>query len=264
MEGDRNERGIAAAFVEARRSMVALARFPGTPPRDLAGAYRVQDHALALWDRPVGGWKVGRIGAPEALRLGAERLVGPVFADAITEAGDAIRAMPVFAQGFAACEAEFMCRLSVDADRHLPRDDVETLDWIDEVRIGIEVASSPYPGINADGPCVTIADHGNNLGLLLGPALDPGLHLTLDQITVETLIDGHSVARATTATMLDGPLGAVRFLLANLSGRGITPQTGWWISSGAVTGVHEVQPGSRVDARFAGIGEVACTIIAAT
>ena len=60
--------------------------------------------------------------------------------------------------------------------------------------------------------------------------------------------------------MLDGPLGAVRFLLRNLAQRRIELRSGWWISSGAVTGVHQVRPGDRLSARFEGIGEVSCEI----
>jgi 2-keto-4-pentenoate hydratase len=79
---------------------------------------------------------------------------------------------------------------------------------------------------------------------------------------VETRIGDEVVGRASVASMLDGPLGAVRFLLANLRGRGIEPSKGWWISSGAVTGVHGIRPGDRLSARFIGIGEVSCRIAA--
>ncbi|HCS17310.1 MAG TPA: 2-keto-4-pentenoate hydratase, partial [Erythrobacter sp.] len=44
-------------------------------------------------------------------------------------------------------------------------------------------------------------------------------------------------------------------LLRNLSDRGIAPQPGWWVSSGAITGVHEIAPGQRAIARFAGVGQ---------
>ena len=66
---------------------------------------------------------------------------------------------------------------------------------------------------------------------------------------------GREVGRASTATMLDGPFGAAAFLLRNLSDRGIAPEAGWWVSSGAITGVHEIAPGQRAIARFAGVGQ---------
>jgi 2-keto-4-pentenoate hydratase len=134
------------------------------------------------------------------------------------------------------------------------------MDWIDEVRIGIEIASSPYAAINIDGPCVTISDHGNNCGLLLGRTIPRADWDRLDAIDVSLAIDGKEVGRATTATMLDGPFGAARFLIGNLAQRGIDLSAGWWISSGAITGVHQVSPGARAVASFAGIGQVTADI----
>ena len=253
-------RDIATALVAARRDRRALDRFPGRLPQDLATAYAVQDSAIAQWDRTVGGWKVGRINPPNDALLGADRLVGPAFCDAILAAGTEPRQFPVFHGGFAAAEAEFMLRLAPQ-EGPLPASPQEAMGWIDAVRIGIEVASSPYARINADGPCVTIADHGNNAGLLLGADVPRALWDRLDAIEVSLAIDDKEVGRATTATMLDGPFGAARFLLANLASRAIPITPGCWISSGAVTGVHEVAPGSRVTASFAGIGNVEAVFV---
>ena len=257
---------IAEAFVQARSDWSVLPEYPGERPTDLASAYAIQDHALALWadkvgwNRAIGGWKVGRINAPTDGLLGADRLAGPIFADTIFEEAETQPAMPIFTGGFAAGEAEFMLRLAPPPHGKAPTTDAETLEWIDAVRIGIEIASSPYPGINEDGACVTISDHGNNCGLVLGIPVAQDRWHDLGAITIETLIDGECVGRATAAAMLDGPLGAVRFLIANLAQRGIVPVAGWWISSGAVTGVHPVLAGQQVLARFDGVGEVGCLI----
>ena len=252
----------AQAFVAARKAGRAIAVYPGERPLDLAGAYRVQDAALSLWQRAIGGWKVGRIHSPDAERLGANRLTGPIFADTIADGTSGEPSLRVFADGFAAGEAEFLLRIGAPRQGPLPRDDAETLDWIEGVRIGLEIASSPYSGINDDGACVTISDHGNNAGLVLGRPVARGHWASLGAIEVETRVDDRLVGCDTAASMLDGPLGAVRFLLGNLRERGIELQAGWWISSGAVTGVHGVRPGDRLSARFAGIGEVSCTIAA--
>ena len=255
-ETQTNARRVAATFVEARKSGLALTEFPGERPVDLASAYEIQDCALALWDRPIGGWKVGRIGEPTAGELGADRLVGPIFADAIFQADEKCISMPIFVNGFAAAEAEFMLRLAPPTGAAVPDSNAQVMEWVDEIRIGIEIASSPYPDINRDGPCVTISDHGNNAGLVLGKTVDQSQWENLDAIAVALDIDGKNAGKGSVATMLDGPFGAVRFLLANLRVRGIEPQAGWWISSGAITGVHDVNPGNEVVARFAAIGDV--------
>ena len=228
-----NARQSALAFVAARKSGRAIDSYPGSPPKNLREAYAVQDAALALWQRSVGGWKVGRISGPDARRLGADRLVGPAFADTIFEETAQPAAMKVFAGGFAAAEAEFMLRLAPQPDRDLPRTAREAMRWVDAVRIGVEIASSPYPKINADGPCVTVSDHGNNAGLLIGRPVGRERWETLSEIEVDVSVAGRTVGNATTATMLDGPFGAVRFLLENLFERNIDLQAGWWISSGA-------------------------------
>jgi len=249
----------ARAFVEARRSGRAMAAYPGVPPADLAEAYRVQDAAISLWQREIGGWKVGRILPPQDRQLGANRLAGPIFADTIVEAGAGDTLQAVFGRGFAAGEAEFLLRLRIPRDCGLPQTDRDTLGWIAEVRTGLEIASSPYAGING-GACVTISDQGNNAGLVLGAPVPRDCWDDLGAIEVETRVGSEVVGRASAATMLDGPLGAVRFLLDNLTNRGIKLRPGWWISSGAVTGVHPIRPGDRLSARFAGIGEVTCRI----
>lgn len=253
-------RDIAGAFVAARRGRTVIGEYPGHPPTDLAEAYAIQDCALALWERPVGGWKVGRINPPRDTLLSADRLVGPAFRDTIVMAGDKAPTMPVFHGGFAAVEAEFMLRLAPQ-DAPLPASPAEAMGWIDAVRIGIEIASSPYARINADGPLVTISDHGNNAGLLLGAEVPRAAWDALDAVEVTLEIDGREAGRATTATMLDGPFGAAAFLIRNLAARGIALEPGWWISSGAITGVHEIAPGSTASARFAGLGKVTASVV---
>lgn len=254
------DRQIARAFVEARRSGRAIDNYPGQPPASLADAYAVQDAALEMWDRPVGGWKVGKINPPLDESLGADRLVGPIFSDAIVDLRNGPAKMPIFAGGFAAAEAEFMLRLAPKAGSALPASNDEAKDWVDSIRIGVEIASSPYRFINRDGPCVTISDHGNNIGAVLGAEVPREQWDALDVIEVKLDINGSTVGAATTATMLDGPFGAVRFLLNNLRSRGITVRSGWWVSSGAITGVHDVVSGDRIDAHFGALGSVPAEI----
>jgi len=256
---------IAAAFVAARQEKRGLAAFPGVRPSDMSAAYAIQDIAIHLDGREVQGWKVGRINAPDDQRLGANRLSGPIFAGTIvTPAPGEVLEMPVFEDGFAAAEAEFLLHLAPGWNGEVPADNQGIRGLLDAVHIGLEIASSPYPGINADGPTVTASDFGNNHGLVIGAPLPDGpAAADFDAITVRLEIDGATVGEATTAQMLDGPLGAVRFLLENLQERGLDCSAGLWVSTGAVTGVHPVVPGNSVRAVFSGHGSVECRIVAA-
>ncbi|MFM1885446.1 MAG: hypothetical protein RL026_603 [Pseudomonadota bacterium] len=253
---------VAAAFVAARRSGQPLAAYPGERPVDLAEAYVIQDCAIRMDGRAVVGWKVGRINPPLDAQLHSNRLAGPIFQGSIAQygAGGEVPAMPVIAAGFAAAEAELLLHVAPGWRGGVPTDDAGARALLDEVRLGIEIASSPYPGINADGPPVTVSDFGNNQGLVMGPVLAGWRDADLCAIVVRTEIDGEVVGEATAATMLDGPYGAVRFLLANLQSRGIDASAGLWVSTGAITGVHDVRPGQHVRAVFGAHGAVECQI----
>lgn len=249
---------IARAFVEARRAGTGLPEFPGAMPATLADAYAVQDAALAIADGRVAGWKVGKIAPPVE---GQDRLTGPIFADQVVDAGGDEPAMPIFADGFGAAEAEFLLRLAAAPDpakTDYTMDEAKAL--IDAVHVGIEVASSPFPGINSHGPAVTVSDFGNNNGLVVGAAVEGWREADVNDWPVTLTINGEEVGRATTATMLDGPFGAARFLLEHAGRRGLRLEAGQWISSGAVTGVHPVRPGDQVVAGFDGRWTVGCTI----
>lgn len=255
---------VAAAFVSARRAGRALDAYPGERPDDLASAYRIQTAAIVFDGRSVAGWKVGRIHPPLDTVLGSNRLAGPIFADLVVHAEPgAVPQMPVFVGGFAAGEAELLLHVAPGWDGTMPVDDAATRALVDDVRLGIEVASSPYSEINADGPAVTVSDFGNNCGVVIGTAVPDWEHVDLCAIPVRTEIDGVCVGEDTAASMLDGPFGAVRFLLGNLAARGFDLSPGLWVSSGAITGVHPVRPGQRVCAIFGSIGQVECEIVAA-
>lgn len=252
-------RRIAETFVEARRESRGLSDFPGNIPAALGDAYAVQDHAISFDGRAIGGWKVGRINPP---REGVDRLAGPIFTDTIVDAREGLE-MPIFGEGFGAAEAEFLLRLRAAPPAGKTRfTEEEAADLIDVVHVGIEIASSPFPGINAHGPTVTISDYGNNNGLVVGPEIKDWRAANIKAWPVTLDINGERIGAATAETMLDGPVGAVRFLLELMAERGIALEAGQWVSSGAVTGVHPVKPGDDVVCRFGEGFEVSCTITA--
>ena len=252
---------IARAFVSARQAGDALRDYPGEAPTRLDLAYRVQDAAIALHGRPVAGWKVGRINPP---RDGADRLTGPIFSDQVQPDGGAPVPTPVFRDGFAAAEAEFLLRLGATPDpqrRRYSLDEARAL--IDAVHVGIEIASSPFPGINDHGPAVTVSDFGNNNGLVVGPAIADWRAADLEGWPVELRVNGERVGAALGAAIPGGPFAAARFLLEHMAARGQALEAGQWVSTGAVTGIHQVVVGDRVEALFDGRLGVSCTITAA-
>jgi 2-keto-4-pentenoate hydratase len=250
---------VARAFVAARKAGTGLPDYPGEVPATLDHAYRIQARAIDLFGGEIAGWKIGRIPEPLDAHYGANRLVGPIFADSVAEANGSAPEMPVFGQGFAAAEAEFLLRIGRLPDPGRDRwTNAEAAAHIDEIRVGLEIASSPFPGINTLGPAVTVSDFGNNKGLVLGEVID-GDSGFLDWL-VMLRIDGEEAGRGTAAAMLDGPYGSARFLFELAAARGLPLAVGQWISTGAVTGVHPVRPGAQIEARFGERLRVACRI----
>lgn len=259
-EGRQAVEAIARAFVDARHAGSALIDYPGELPESLDDGYRIQERAIGLFGGRIAGWKVGRIADPLVAQYGTNRLAGPIFAAGVVHAGEgSAPVMPAFAGGFTAAEAEFLLRLGRlpdSFDREWTNEAVAT--HVDEVRVGIEVAGSPFPGINEHGPAVTISDFGNNNGLVVGALVGPDSGF-LDW-PVALTIDGIEAGTGTAATMLDGPFGAVRFLFELAATRPLPLAAGQWISTGAVTGVHPVLPGAEVEARFGADMRVRCRI----
>ncbi|HEV7314339.1 2-keto-4-pentenoate hydratase [Sphingopyxis sp.] len=252
-----DQENVARALIDARAGKTPLTVYPGAMPQTMAEAYAIQDRAIALDGRRVGGWKVGRIASELVDRYGGNRLTGPIFADEIFE-GAVNPAMPVYTDGFAAAEAEVLLCFGEVGTRDYDVDSVK--DCITDVRTGIEIASSPFPEINRHGPAVTASDYGNNKGLILGPSIADWRDADLIRMPVEMAIDGETVGAATMENMLDGPFGSALFLIGILRTRGIAIPPGTWVSAGAITGIHEIRPGQRAEALFDGKIRVGCSI----
>ena len=253
---------IAEAFVTARRAGMALAEYPGVPPQALAEAYAVQDAAIPVFGGAISGWKVGRINSPWLEQLAVSRLAGPIFAHSVHRADNGhIPTGEIFEHGFGAAEAEFVFRIGTApraGQTSFSIEDAAAL--VDSVFCGIEIASSPFPGINTLGPLVTISDFGNNNGLLLGPEIPEWRNSGFEDWEIATLIDGEAIGSGVAKDFPGGLLESVRFLIENLVSRNQPVTPGLLISSGAVTGVHEVSEGQKVEARFGDFCALRCDI----
>jgi 2-keto-4-pentenoate hydratase len=256
---------IAGRFVSARRAAAGLPDYPGEMPATLDEAYAVQDAAIVAWSRPIVGWKVGRVGSDLIEQFGADRLAGPIFSarEATADSGDL--EMPIFEQGFAAGEAEFLLRIGRQPPQGKLRFSLdEAAELIDAVHVGIEVASSPLGPINDLGPVAIVSDFGNNNGLVIGSPIADWRNSGFEDWLVTTFIDGAQIGTGRARAFTDGALGSARFLFELMAHRGIRLEPGQWISSGAVTGVHAARPGQSVEARFGEELKVRCRLIAAS
>lgn len=247
----------ADRLVRARLEGRALDDFPGPFPETLAQAYAVQDAAIGTWPDRVAGWKLARIGPPHDADFGAGRLAGPIFARQVRIAGATPTAVEVIDRGYAALEAEYVLEIgTTPADRD---------DWtaataaglVRRVFAGVEIAGSPFAGINAHGPAVTVADFGNNAGLILGPEIPDGMG-RLQTLRCTVSLDGQICGEGGAAVVPGGPLESLAFLLTHLYRRGRRLQPGDLVSTGAAAGVHPIAIGQTGRADFGPDGSIDC------
>lgn len=99
-----------------------------------------------------------------------------------------------------------------------------------------------------------IPDFGANHGLVVGPKITEWCSLPKETLSAKVSIDGISVGEATTSAIGDDPMQAMRFLLELCRERDITLHTGSLISTGAVTGVHDVNVSSTARIDFGSFG----------
>ena len=251
---------IAKRFVAARRTGEPLDAFPGPLPADLAAAYTCQDAAIELWTDEVAGWKVGLIGRDLAARCHQDRLAGPIFRKTVRKAVPGRPTpFPVFVGGFAAVEAELLLLLGADAPPNKPDWTLaEARELVAAVHVGIETAGSPLATINDLGPSAIVADFGNNAGLIVGPALPDWRTTPVEQCHCETFVGGSAVGRGHGGVPPGGPFESLRFLLGLNARRGRPLKAGDWISTGAITGVHEIAAAQSARVAFHGVAELAC------
>jgi len=255
MSTENNPQDISARFTAARAAGQSLPAYPGTPPATLAEAYAIQAAAIARWPDAVAGWKVARVNPAFATQFPEERLIGPAFAPNVHRVAQGGTATcPVFEGGFAAVEAEVVIVVAEDAPAGKVDWTADTVaPFVKSMHIGVEVASSPLATLNDIGPGAVISDFGNNWGVVVGAEIANWREL--ETIDVETFIDGQPVGTGKVA-IKPGPLGALAFTLNKRAQQGTILKAGDVISTGMITGVHDIRIGQQSRHVFAGAGEV--------
>ena len=161
---------------------------------------------------------------------------------------------PVFEGGFAAVEAELVFRMGRDAppDKANWSDD-EAASLVAGLHIGVETAGSPMAFINDLGPTVVASDFGNNAGLIVGAEITDW-RARLKDLRARTEIEGKTVGEGAAMSLPGGPMAGLTFLLSHLAERNRPLKAGQYVSSGAVTGVHDIVAGQSARLSF---GELA-------
>ena len=250
---------VAKRFVEARLAAHAIAAFPGPIPADMAAGYLCQEAAIALWPDEIAGWKVGRIPLELQAELGAERVVGPVFAGNVQQASAEPSKVFAIPGGFAAVEAEYIYRMGEDAaPGRTDWTPTEALALVEEELVGVEFAGSPLKTINVLGPRVVAADFGNNAGLILGKPVPHWRTRTDDWPPCEAYVDGKRVGRGAPSSLPGGPAASLAFLMNACAVRGRPLKRGQLVTTGAASGIHDIKAGQTARIAFGDLDEIRC------
>ncbi|MBW8816003.1 MAG: 2-keto-4-pentenoate hydratase [Caulobacterales bacterium] len=250
---------VARRFTDARRTRLALPAFPGPLPADMAAGYACQEAAIGLWPDQVAGWKVGRIPLELQAELGAQRVMGPVFAQNVWRPGPTPTPLPLIPGGFAAVEAEYIYRIGEDAPASRTEWTAEdALQLVEDELVGVEFAGSPLATINLLGPRVVACDFGNNAGLILGKSIPGWRERTDDWPPCEVWIDGQLVGRGAPSSVPGGPSASLAYLLGICAARGRPLKRGQLVTTGAASGIHDIEAGQTARIAFADLDEIHC------
>ncbi len=253
-ELSQEQDAISERLVAARKNAEELPGFPGRLPDTLNEAYALQAASIARWPDDVAGWKVGMVPESYRVKLASERLAGPIFKTSIFR-NELTNTMPIYSGGFAAVEAEFILELKIAIEpSNRDYSDEELVELVSALHVGAEIASSPMALVNDLGPCAVVSDFGNNAGLLVGPSIPNWNSRPLESLTAAVTVDAELVGTASANAIEGGPLQSLRFLVQSSTQRGLKLPAGTLISTGAVTGIHEVQAGSKATVDFGTFG----------
>ena len=242
---------LSRCLIDARLKAQPLPDYPGQLPETLEQAYAIQAASIERWPEDVAGWKVAKLPPADRSRFSVERLVGPVFRPAIRkiEPGSCT-VMPVYQGGMAAVEAELVLELGVTVPPSgKDYSDGELMELVSAVYCGAEIASSPMAVVNQRGATSIISDLGINAGVIVGPEITDWRSLPPGSPAVTVTVDDVLAGKAAVDAIVDGPLQALRFLMGISARHGCELPAGSLVSSGAITGVHDVRMSSiaRVD-----------------
>jgi 2-keto-4-pentenoate hydratase len=250
---------VARTFVSARRAARSIPDFPGALPADLSAGYAIQEEAIRIWPDEVAGWKVGKIPTELQAELAAERVLGPVFARNVWKAGAKPTSVHAIAGGFAAVEAEYIYRMGQDAEPgKTDWTPAEALKLVADELVGVEFAASPLASINVLGPRVVAADFGNNAGLILGKAIPDWRGRTDDWPPCAAYVEGQLVGRGAPSSLPGGPAASLAFLMNAVAARGRPLKRGQLVTTGAASGIHDIEAGQTARIVFDGLDEIHC------
>src|SRR5205085_282267 len=102
------------------------------------------------------------------------------------------------------------------------------------------------------------ADFGNNAGLILGRVVPGWRDRPQDTPPCHAYIEGALVGEGSPASIPGGPPGSLAFLLAATAARDRPLKAGQLVTTGAASGIHDIEAGQTARITFGDLQEIAC------
>jgi 2-keto-4-pentenoate hydratase len=103
---------------------------------------------------------------------------------------------------------------------------------------------------------LSLADNAQQYAFVTGPAVTPPADLPLSQATVEVVVNGRILERASGAEVLGDPAASIAWLANRLAELDRSLDAGMVVMSGSFTKQYKLAQGDRVEARFEPFGTV--------
>jgi len=255
---ERRIRAAADRLLELRRTRRVVPDLPTElRPVTLSDAYAVQDLVVEGL-LPGGAGRIGyKVACTSEIAQAALDIDGPLFGRLLsnsTSASGARLSTDRFVHRV--IEAEFAFRIGSDVP---PVDGGHTPDSIavhvDAVLPAVEIVDYRYESW-AVGAVPVAADNAIHGWWVHGAPVEGWRHLDLAGAAVDVRRNGELVTSGSGAAVLGHPLTVMAWLADELAGRGRALRVGDLVTTGVTTDVFEAAAGDRIDAEFAGIGDV--------
>jgi 2-keto-4-pentenoate hydratase len=253
--------GLAVQLlVGAFRSGDTLEGLPeASQPRSADDGYLIQDRLASAVGLSTYGWKVGL--TTESSRQAAgmdEPMVGRLFTEYVWHSGATVQGVGQWNPGVEAEFAFVVGRPPANVTRPLTRD--EAAATVDSCFLAFEIIGSRYADKTRAGWLGVIGDNAGGLGFVVGPEVGDWRALDFPSIRAEVTADGHPLAPSLTGAGRSHPLEVLGWFYACAARRRWRVAPGMVVSTGTCNVPKPIPLGKRIVGRFAGVGEVSCTI----
>ncbi len=241
---------VARRLIEARRGGPTIQpSAESDAPQSAEEAYRIQELVLAELGHSVGGWKTGGKAAPFVR--------APIYSHMIFDApakltGDDFRLIGV--------ELEIAFRFIADPPAGDDPDLREKLAACVEVLPAVEIVDSRLEEPTKAPAPWKLADNQINGALIIGKPVADWRSLTLDAVEATLIVNGKTLAEGPTKTPGAAPFELLVEFMETVGTLCGGPRKGQVVSTGSLTGLRFIRPGSFIEGDVAGLGALTVDI----